>query len=58
MPRHRRYLLIQSNDSHYTGKAIVTLGPVELDVALKADILGALSQGYSNMSVYLTGSNY
>jgi hypothetical protein len=31
----------------------VTLGPVELDVTLKTEILGALSQGYNNQAVYL-----
>ena len=55
---HVGYLLqahIMSNDPEYSGKAIVTLGPVELDVSLKTDILAALSQGYSNQAVYLIG---
>ena len=32
---YRIYLSIQSNDPEYRGKAIVTLGPIELDVNLK-----------------------
>lgn len=36
---------MQSNDADFNGKAIVTFGPVELDVSLKTGILNALSMG-------------
>jgi hypothetical protein len=48
---------IISNDPEYPGKAIATLGPVELDVSLKTEILNSLAQGYSNQAVYLINEN-
>ena len=46
---------IISNDADCPGKAIVTLGPVELDVALKTAILSAQSLGRLELPVYFVG---
>lgn len=44
-----------SNDPDCPGKAIVTFGPVELDVSLKTAILAAQSQGRLELPVYFVG---
>jgi len=41
----------------YSGKAILTLGPVELDVAIKTDILNCLSVGSLSHPIYLLGGD-
>lgn len=46
---------IISNDADCSGKAIVTFGPVELDVSLKTAILSAQSMGRLELPVYFIG---
>lgn len=46
---------IISNDPDCPGKAIVTFGPVELDVSLKTAILSAQSLGRLELPVYFVG---